>query len=176
MLFRFLNWKSMFCDSFCLSNSSVIVISLWLIEEFSEFLMHHLIVFWFLHSEVINPIKLLFSWLFTINVWVDRNSALNVIFNVRIDRLLVFQNSELIVFEGLIKELLVKCRILSIELWRRDIESLIPGAHIRVCLQVVIIWNFCSDPIDWVLSCLESREAGSIELVSFRSWPLSCFI
>ena len=162
MFFWFLNWESMFSDTFCLSNCSIIVVSFWLIKELSEFLMHHLIVFRLLNRKVINPIKLLFSWLFTIDMWVDWNSVLHIIFNVRIDRLFIFQNSKLIILEWLVKELFVKCCVLSIECWRRDIESLIPCAHIRVSLQIVIIWNFSSYSIDWVLSCLESWVPRSI--------------
>ena len=162
MLFRFLNWKSMFSDSFCFSNCSIIIVSFWLIKEFSKFLMHLLIVFRFLNSKVINPIKLLFSWLLTIHMRVDWNSVLHIIFNVRIDRLFVFQNSKLIILEWLVKELFVKCCVLSIECWRRDIESLIPCAHIRVSLQIIIIWNFSSNSIDWILSSLESWVPRSI--------------
>ena len=119
-------------ESFSLTNCSVIIVSLWLVKELSEFLMKSCIILTFLNYEIVNPVQLFHSWKLIIDLRVSRDSVQSFILNVRIYCLFMLENSELIVFKRLVKVLLVKCSVLIVELWGRNVKSLIPITHIGI--------------------------------------------
>ncbi len=125
--------QSMFCDSSSLAYCSVIVISFWLVKEFSKLFMKIIIVFALFNSEIINPVQLFCSLLVGIHCWIGWNSILNLVFNIGIDRLFEFKDFELIVLVRFIKVLFEIGCVLIIKLRRRNMESIVPITHVSIC-------------------------------------------